>query len=90
MARRLFLIALNPRDGQAHPTHGAVIPGFNLNQVLQGRFRWDGLGQQPNPPYPRPQNGGEHDDGNDDIQAYSLSMMRALAMPPPSHMVWRP
>ena len=90
MSRGLGLVALNLGHGEAHPTYGAAVLGFDLDEIFFGWLRRYGPGQPPHDPHTDAEDGNTHCDGDEDVQAYSLSMMRALAMPPPSHMVCRP
>ncbi len=91
VARRFGFLALDLGDGQAHPAHRAAVVDGDLNEICLVRLRRDGTGKQPHHPNTERQNGGTHRDGDQQVQeTYILSMMRALAMPPPSHMVCSP
>ena len=69
-----------------------VLPGPRLGLVPGRRHRLDGDRPRPRHPVPLTANSGEESvrPGRTRFAQPSLSMIVALAMPPPSHIVWSP
>jgi len=89
--RRIRFLPLYLGHRETHPTHSAVEADGNFDEIGLIRLGGNGTSQQPHHPDPKPEDGGAHGQGYEQIQRrYILSMMRALAMPPPSHIVWSP
>ncbi len=94
VAWRLVFCALGLGHGQVHSAHAAAIVHRHLDDVIGigiGRRR---RGQQPDGP-DRDTEDCESDRNRDqdrrhETQAPMRSMIVALAMPPPSHIVWSP